>query len=326
MGRAHANAKQSAKADKRHKSSSPLSAENMSLLRRFADSQLIERGLSSNTISAYQTDLKGFARSLKPAAKCLDKVDRSDVMAYLAERVSSGTTSRSAARSLSALRRFYLWMVREGEMANDPTRQVSSPGIGRPLPTTLTETEVKALLAAPDTTSDLGLRDRAMLECLYGCGLRVSELVGLTVDQLNLQQGVLRVWGKGNKERLVPLGDVAVDWIKRYQKTSRPALLGKPTDTLFLSLRGKVMTRQTFWHRIKIHGQTAGIKSSLSPHTLRHAFATHLVNHDADLRVVQLLLGHSDLSTTQIYTHVARERLTRKNSVAATRYSHHKCH
>lgn len=309
MGSAHANAKQSAKADKRVKSAVLLSPENISLLRRFADSQLIERGLSSNTISAYQTDLKGFARSLQPSGKCLDKVDRSDVMAYLSWRVSGGTSSRSAARSLSALRRFYIWMVREGEIAHDPTRQVSSPGIGRPLPMSLTETEVKSLLAAPDVETELGLRDRAMLECLYGCGLRVSELVGLTVDQVNLQQGVLRVWGKGNKERLVPMGDVAIDWIKRYQKQARPALLGKASDTLFLSQRGKVMTRQTFWHRIKLHGRKAGIKSSLSPHTLRHAFATHLVNHDADLRVVQLLLGHSDLSTTQIYTHVARERL-----------------
>ena len=309
MGSVHANAKQSAKADKRVKSAVPLSADNIKLLRRFADSQLIERGLSSNTISAYQTDLKGFARSLVPADKRLDSVDRSDVMAYLAQRVSGGTSSRSAARSLSALRRFYIWMVREGEITHDPTRQISSPGTGRPLPTSLTETEVKSLFAAPDVDTDLGLRDRAMLECLYGCGLRVSELVGLTVDQINLSQGVLRVWGKGNKERLVPLGDVAIDWIKRYQNTARPALIGTANDTLFLSQRGKVMTRQTFWHRIKLHGRKAGIKSSLSPHTLRHAFATHLVNNDADLRVVQLLLGHSDLSTTQIYTHVARERL-----------------
>ena len=309
MGSVHANAKQSAKADKRVKSAVPLSADNIKLLRRFADSQLIERGLSSNTISAYQTDLKGFARSLVPADKRLDSVDRSDVMAYLAQRVSGGTSSRSAARSLSALRRFYIWMVREGEITHDPTRQISSPGTGRPLPTSLTETEVKSLLAAPDVDTDLGLRDRAMLECLYGCGLRVSELVGLTVDQINLSQGVLRVWGKGNKERLVPLGDVAIDWIKRYQNTARPALIGTANDTLFLSQRGKVMTRQTFWHRIKLHGRKAGIKSSLSPHTLRHAFATHLVNNDADLRVVHLLLGHSDLSTTQIYTHVARERL-----------------
>jgi len=317
MGSAHANAKRSAKADKRVKSPPSLSPENLKLMSRFADSQLIERGLSANTISAYQTDLKGFAQRLKPIGKCLDKVERSDVMAYLADRVSSGTSSRSAARSLSALRRFYIWMVREGEMVADPTRQVSSPGVGRPLPVSLTETEVKTLLLAPDVETDLGLRDRAMLECLYGCGLRVSELVGLTVDQINLQQGVLRVWGKGNKERLVPLGDVAIDWIIKYQKTARPALLGKPTDTLFLSQRGKVMTRQTFWHRIKLHGRTAGVKSSLSPHTLRHAFATHLVNNDADLRVVQLLLGHSDLSTTQIYTHVARERLK------ALHQSHH---
>lgn len=253
MGSVHANAKQSAKADKRVKSAVPLSADNIKLLRRFADSQLIERGLSSNTISAYQTDLKGFARSLVPADKRLDSVDRSDVMAYLAQRVSGGTSSRSAARSLSALRRFYIWMVREGEITHDPTRQISSPGTGRPLPTSLTETEVKSLLAAPDVDTDLGLRDRAMLECLYGCGLRVSELIGLTVDQINLSQGVLRVWGKGNKERLVPLGDVAIDWIKRYQNTARPALIGTANDTLFLSQRGKVMTRQTFWHLSLIH-------------------------------------------------------------------------
>jgi len=279
------------------------------LLARFADSQLIERGLSAHTISAYNRDLRTFILSLNEPKSGLLEATRSDVMNCLATKVKDGGSARSAARLLSALRRFYAWGIRENLIDSDPTAQIRSPRVGRPLPKVLTEGEVEALLMAPDVTSDIGLRDRAMLELLYGCGLRVSELIGLTVDQVRLPQGVLRVWGKGNKERLLPLGDLSAEWVKRYLKTARPALIKQRTDALFLSTRGQAMTRQTFWYRIRAHGVTAGIKIEISPHILRHAFATHLVNNNADLRVVQLLLGHSNLSTTQIYTHVARERL-----------------
>lgn len=279
------------------------------LLSRFADSQLVERGLSSHTITAYNSDIRSFARSFSETPKSLLDVDRMDVMNCLAARVKDGSSARSAARLLSALRRFYAWCVRENLMVEDPTALVRSPTIGRPLPKILTETEVQKLLETPDTAEPIGLRDRAMLELLYSCGLRVSELVGLTIDQVRVQQGVMRVWGKGNKERLLPVGDVAIDWLNLYLRDARPALIKGRNDGLFLSLRGEAMTRQAFWYRIRQYGLTAGIKTSLSPHILRHAFATHLVNHDADLRVVQLLLGHSSLSTTQIYTHVATERL-----------------
>lgn len=285
----------------------PVNSEQ--LLSHFADMLLIERGLSAHTVAAYQTDIKQFGLWLSSRDTTLLQVTRADIMSYLAVRVQNGGSSRSAARMLSALRCFFAFMVRERHMQDNPTQLIDSPSIGRPLPGTLTESEVKSLLNAPDTDAVLGLRDRAMLELLYGCGLRVSELVSLNVDQINRQQGVLRVWGKGNKERLIPMGEMALHWLQRYERSARPNLLKGSSDTLFPSLRGRPMTRQTFWYRIKRHAVTAGIRGSLSPHTLRHAFATHLVNHDADLRVVQLLLGHSDLSTTQIYTHVARERL-----------------
>jgi len=283
--------------------------EDERLLTQFSDMLLIERGLSAHTVAAYRTDIKQFARWLATREQQLASVVRADIMAWLAVRVKSGGSSRSAARMLSALRRFYAFLVRERLISDNPTQLIDSPAIGRPLPTTLTESEVRNLLNAPDTDSLLGLRDRAMLELVYGCGLRVSELVALTVDQINRQQGVVRVWGKGNKERMIPMGEVALLWLGRYERTARPELLRGNSESVFLSLRGRALTRQSFWHRIKRHGATAGIRTDLSPHTLRHAFATHLVNHDADLRVVQLLLGHSDLSTTQIYTHVARERL-----------------
>jgi len=287
------------------------------LLQRFADSQLIERGLSAHTVSAYATDLRAFILSMSNSpgdrsesmdAALLD-ASRGDIMKCLSTRVSDGSSSRSAARMLSALRQFYAWAVRENLLADNPAALIRSPSTGRPLPSILTESQVQALLDAPAVSDDLGLRDRAMLEVLYGCGLRVSELVALTMDQVNLDQGVIRVWGKGRKERLVPMGDPAMHWVAKYIRQSRPALSKGATSDLFLSLRGQAMTRQTFWHRIRNHGITAGITRDLSPHTLRHAFATHLVNHDADLRVVQMLLGHSSLSTTQIYTHVATERL-----------------
>jgi len=283
--------------------------ESKRLLLLFGDMLLVERGLSKLTVSAYETDIKLFARYLSTTEGTLKKAQRADIMAFLGSRVESGGSARSAARMLSALRRFFGFLVRERFIDDDPTQLIDAPSIGRPLPSTLSETEVKKLLRAPDVSTDIGLRDRAMLELLYGCGLRVTELVSLQVDQINLQQGVVRVWGKGNKERLVPMGEAASDWIARYKKNARDNLVKGRSSTLFLSLRGKEMTRQSFWHRIKTHGAVAGINAPLSPHTLRHAFATHLVNNDADLRVVQLLLGHSDLSTTQIYTHVARERL-----------------
>lgn len=286
-----------------------LESDARRLLLQFSDMLLVERGLSKHTVSAYESDIKLFALYLQSVNGSLKKSERSDVMAFLASRVESGGSARSAARMLSALRRFYGFLLRERMISDDPTLLIDAPTIGRPLPSTLSETEVRKLLNAPVISTDIGLRDRAMLELLYACGLRVTELVSLQVDQVNLQQGVVRVWGKGNKERLVPMGEAASDWITRYSKEARDDLIKTASSTLFLSLRGREMTRQSFWHRIKAHAAVAGITSHISPHTLRHAFATHLVNHDADLRVVQLLLGHSDLSTTQIYTHVARERL-----------------
>ena len=287
-----------------------------SLLQKFSDSLLIERGLSAHTISAYATDLRAYAATLENSESCgndkqgrLAAATQSDIMHCLATRMHDGSSSRSAARLLCALRQFYAWALRESIVTENPVDGVRSPSIGRPLPATLTESQVRLLLDAPAVTDDIGLRDRAMLEVLYGCGLRVSELVSLKADQVNLLQGVIRVWGKGRKERLVPMGDVAIDWVEKYLRDARPVLKVEQTDDLFLSRRGKAMTRQAFWHRIRLHGVVAGITTHLSPHTLRHAFATHLVNHSADLRVVQMLLGHSSLSTTQIYTHVATERL-----------------
>ena len=313
----YANAKLKTKCSKIVANVQAIAKADEQLLRRFADSQLIERGLSLHTISAYATDLRAFIFSRinstehqaeQPSA-VLISASGGDIMRCLSALVKDGSSSRSAARLLSALRQFYAWAIRENLLTENPTALIRSPSIGRPLPKVLTESEVRALLDAPLPGDDLGLRDKAMLEVLYGCGLRVSELVGLTVDQVNLQQGVVRVWGKGRKERLVPMGDVATHWVDKYIQQARPALQKGATSDLFLSLRGKAMTRQAFWHRIRIHGVIAGITRDLSPHTLRHAFATHLVNHDADLRVVQMLLGHSSLSTTQIYTHVATERL-----------------
>ena len=286
------------------------------MLLRFADMLLIERGLSGNTVSAYASDLRAFARWNAGEGRGLVTVGRAHVVDYLAERVAAGGSPRSAARLLSALRRFFGWTVREGIVAEDPMRLIASPATARALPSVPSEAEIVALLAAPDTATDIGLRDRAMLETLYGCGLRVSELVGLGVGSLNRRQGAVRVSGKGGKERLVPLADVTLDWIARYERGARRSLLdGRNSDALFVTARGGSMTRQAFWYRVRHHAGAAGMSRKLSPHTLRHAFATHLVNHDADLRVVQLLLGHRDLSTTQIYTHVARERLKSLHSV-----------
>jgi integrase/recombinase XerD len=279
-------------------------------LQPFLDSLWLESGLSKNTIAAYQRDLLGFATWLRQFDIDLAAASRNDILRYQSVRMREGRKVRSEARLLSTLRRFYRYLCREEVRDSDPTAQIESPRLGRPLPNSLTENEVEDLLAQPDINKSLGLRDRTMLEVLYATGLRVSELIALTFEQLNMRQGLVRCVGKGNKERLVPLGEIALDWLQQYLLESRPDLLqGTVSEDLFPTKRGKAMTRQAFWYLIKRYAKQAGIEKELSPHTLRHAFATHLLNHGADLRVVQLLLGHADLSTTQIYTHVAKERL-----------------
>jgi integrase/recombinase XerD len=280
------------------------------VIEQFLDAQWMERGLSENTLAAYRNDLTGLAAWLVGRGRGIDAARREDLLDYLSERVINGARPRTTARLLSSLRRFYRHLVREGRLTADPTVRIDTPRIGRPLPDSLSEEEVETLLRAPDVSEALGLRDRAMLELLYACGLRVSELVNVTTEQINLTQGVVRLMGKGSKERLVPVGEEAADWLKRYIAESRPELAsGASAKPLFITRRGKAMTRQAFWYRLRHYAVRSGINKVLSPHTLRHAFATHLLNHGADLRVVQMLLGHSDLSTTQIYTHVARERL-----------------
>lgn len=287
-----------------------VATEDRALIEGFADALWMERGLSENTLRAYQADLSSLATWLARNGMSLTGAQRHQLLEYLAWRVQEGARPRTTARVLSSIRRFYRHLVRDGKLREDPSARIDAPKLGRSLPESLTEEEVEALLGAPHTDTPEGLRDRTMLEVLYATGLRVSELVNLTPDQLNLRQGVVRVIGKGGRERLVPLGEEAVSWIERYLREARPALTrGRSGDSLFPSRRSDQLTRQAFWHLIKRHAQRAGITKHLSPHTLRHAFATHLLNYGADLRVVQMLLGHSDLSTTQIYTHVARERL-----------------
>ena len=282
-----------------------------SLIQRFIDALWIEEGLSQNTQLAYASDLQHFLDWVTQERGCRAvEVRSADIEAYLGHKFRRKASSRSMARLVSSLRKFYRYLTREGRLLDDPTQGIDLPRIGRPLPDTLTESDVEALLGAPDGSQSLGCRDRAMLETLYSTGLRVSELVGLQANQVNLRQGVVRIVGKGGKERLVPLGEVAESWLERYGQTARKSLLqGRQSDAVFVTARGAAMTRQAFWYVIKRYARSAGIHKPLSPHTLRHAFATHLLNHGADLRVVQLLLGHSDLSSTQIYTHVARERL-----------------
>lgn len=281
------------------------------LIERFADSLWMERGLSANTLAAYQSDLRGFARWLsKERGRGLEQAQRGDLLDYLTLLSQQGRKPRSSARLLSCLRQLYQHLLREGRIKEDPSARVEAPKLGRPLPKTITEAEVEVLLQAPDTDDPRGHRDRTMLEVLYATGLRVSELVGLTPQQVSLVQGLVRVTGKGNKERLVPLGEESLSWLREYLRGPRQDLLGgRFCDFMFPTRRSDRITRQAFWQLIKRYALEAGISKQLSPHTLRHAFATHLLNHGADLRVVQMLLGHSDLSTTQIYTHVARERL-----------------
>jgi len=278
---------------------------------RFCDALWLEDGLARNTLESYRSDLSHFARWLAAErTRPLLEADKADVLAYLAHRVGGGTSARSSARLLSALKRFYRHALRDGRCALDPTAAIEAPKLSRGLPKTLSEVDVEALLAAPDVGTDLGLRDRAMLETLYASGLRVSELTRLTIAQVSRDAGVVRVLGKGAKERLVPLGEEALAWIERYLREARPRVLaGRAADALFVTARGAAMSRQAFWYLIGRYARLAGIQQPVSPHVLRHAFATHLINHGADLRVVQMLLGHSDISTTQIYTHVARERL-----------------
>jgi len=283
--------------------------KELALIDHFLDYLWLEHGLSQNTRSAYGTDLRALCWWLGSQGLGLLAVRREHLLNYLAHRVSSGTKSRTSARQLSTFRRFYQYWVREGRLAEDPSARIDAPRLGRSLPKSLSEADVEALLAAPDLETVLGMRDKTMLELLYASGLRVSELVGLTLGQLNLRQGVVRITGKGNKERLVPLGEVSIEYLQQYLQEVRPQLAKQPVDEVFLTKRGAGMSRQAFWYLIKRHAKRVGIEKPMSPHTLRHAFATHLLNHGADLRVVQMLLGHSDLSTTQIYTHVARERL-----------------
>nr|CAA6828527.1 MAG: Tyrosine recombinase XerD [uncultured Thiotrichaceae bacterium] len=277
----------------------------------FLDSIWAERGLSQNTLESYGRDLCTLCAWLNQQDTSLEKASRADLLSYFSERYQSGTSVATNTRLLSSMRRFYRYLVRESMLETDPTSQIDSPAQGRTLPIALSEQDVEALLAMPDTDSVLGLRDRAMLELLYATGLRVSELTAITMSRVSLQHGIVRVFGKGNKERLVPMGEEALDWLNQYLNTARPELMaGKGVcEQVFVTNRGSGMTRQAFWYLIKRHTLNAGIIKPVSPHTLRHAFATHLLNHGADLRVVQMLLGHSDLSTTQIYTHVAKARL-----------------
>lgn len=287
---------------------------NTDLLDEFCDSLWLEDGLSRNTLESYRRDLSKFADWLnKHGGATLLQATHTDIQGYIDHlRNEQKAKATSSSRAVSSLKRLFRYLLRQSKITVDPTLQIASPKLPRSLPRNLTEQDVELLLNAPDVETLLGLRDRAMLEVLYATGLRVSELVMMTVAQASFDMGVVRVMGKGGKERLVPMGEEALDWLRRYLKEARPALLaGKISDAMFVTQRGGGMTRQMFWHLIKRHARHGGLDKPLSPHTLRHAFATHLLNHGADLRVVQLLLGHVDISTTQIYTHVACERLKR---------------
>jgi integrase/recombinase XerD len=281
-------------------------------IERFLDNLWAERGLSDNSLQAYRHDLQHLGDCLAQRGRSLVSAAREDLLAVLAAEVQQGKSPRSLSRYLSAYRQFYAWLVREGTISQDPVALIESPKTGRGLPKALTEEQVESLLATPDDQTPLGMRDKAMLELMYATGLRVSELVGLELSNLNLNQGVIRVVGKGQKERLVPIGEEAHASLQAYLASGRPGLLkGAQTNSVFVTSRKAGMTRQAFWHMVRRYAVRCDIQQKLSPHTLRHSFATHLLNHGADLRVVQLLLGHSDLSTTQIYTHIAREGLKR---------------
>ena len=286
------------------------------IIERFLDAMWMERGLSENTLMSYRNDLKKLENWLKDKSLTLEKVSTDDLQRYQQWLFDADYKQTSRARMASAIRRLFQYLNREKMRDDDPSAMLVSPKLPKRLPKDITEEQVDALLSAPDPNDPIELRDKAMLELLYATGLRVTELVSLTMENVSLRQGVVRVIGKGNKERLVPMGEDAIDWIEQFLQSGRPQLLGeKSSDVVFPSKRAKQMTRQTFWHRIKHYAAKAGIESeTLSPHVMRHAFATHLLNYGADLRVVQMLLGHSDLSTTQIYTHVATERLKQLHS------------
>lgn len=284
--------------------------EDSELIESWINVLWLEKGLSDNSQASYRRDLRQYAIWLNSEQQGLLQAGRPELQRYLNWRLEQQLKSSSTSRLLSCVRGFYRYLLREGRIATDPTLNLDNPRSGRPLPKTLTERDVEVLLAAPDTDDLLGLRDRTMLELLYATGLRVSELIGLQLEQVNQRLGVIRVVGKGDKERLVPVGDEALRWVRCYLQSGRPGLLKDlREEALFLSKRGQMMTRQAFWYRVKRYAVESDINKALSPHVLRHAFATHLLNHGADLRVVQMLLGHSDLSTTQIYTHVASHRL-----------------
>lgn len=288
---------------------------NANLLDTFIDHLWLEDGLSKNTLESYRLDLTSFSLWLTKQNKQLLTVDQADIQQYLAVKFPQ-SKPRSISRLIASMRRFYRYLMRDNIISLDPTIQIQSPKLPRSLPKSLNEDEVVALLNAPNVNESAGLRDRAMLELLYACGLRVSELVGVKATEVSVSDGVVRVTGKGSKTRLVPMGEEAVDWISRYLSEARPVILHKRLcDALFVTNRGEAMTRQAFWYLIKRYAFLAGINKHMSPHVLRHAFATHLLNHGADLRVVQMLLGHADISTTQIYTHVARERLKQLHSM-----------
>ena len=292
-------------------SESSISERDLSLVQAYLDAAWVEKGLSDNTLSSYRRDLQALSTWQASIGSGVLTLSEGEVQDYLAHRLSLGISARSTARFLSCVRGFYKYLVRERHVQVNPLSNVALPKLGRPLPKTLHKEDVDNLLSViPDTADAVGWRDKAMLEVLYACGLRVTELVSLRLDQVNLRQGVIRVTGKGNKDRLVPMGELAQDAFEIFVKRWRGDLLSSAVnDVVFPSTRGSQMTRQTFWYRIKYWAKVAGIEKSLSPHTLRHAFATHLLNHGADIRSVQMLLGHSDISTTQIYTHIATERL-----------------
>tara|TARA_B100001175_G_scaffold309556_1_gene311414 strand:- start:69 stop:956 length:888 start_codon:yes stop_codon:yes gene_type:complete len=283
---------------------------NSKIIDQFIDHLWLEDGLSKNTLNSYRLDLNLFSQWLnKDLEKNILDVSQADIQEYLAFKFPT-SKSRSIARLLATLRRLFRYLLRENKIIIDPTLEIQSPKIPKSLPKSLSEEDIESLLAAPSLKKPSGLRDKAMLELLYACGLRVSELVNILLTEISLTEGIVRVTGKGSKTRLVPMGEEAVDWIKKYINEGRKDILKQQSSKyLFVTLRGKAMTRQAFWYLIKRYSILAKINKPMSPHILRHAFATHLINHGADLRVVQVLLGHSDISTTQIYTHVARERL-----------------
>ena len=294
-------------------SSADIADRDAAAIARFGTRLWGELGLSDNTLSSYRRDLEGFARWLSRHDGCLVDSTCEHVQRYLAERSVAKYTARSNARLLSSLRQFYRMQQRDGSLNSDPTLLVDAPKLPRSLPKALPESEIERLIGAPDVHTPLGLRDRAMIELMYATGLRVSELIDIRAGQVNLRQGLVRVIGKGGKERLVPLGEVASDWLERYVRDARPLLLkGSPADALFVTQRRSGMSRQMFWLVIRKYALLVGIASEkISPHVLRHSFATHLLNHGADLRAVQMMLGHSSLTTTQIYTLVAKEGLKR---------------